>query len=131
LSGQIADTVEEFLGVRLTVHRFRHLIGYIYLQENPGGHEVVRQLLGYRDIQTTLQFYASMETQKAIAHYDDFLNQRRVKLSKMSADDQTPCANDQHMRCIQGLSSNGTGLLGEDGDDPRQDDGNTASCRSA
>lgn len=78
LSEQIAETVEEFLGVRLTAHQFRHLIGYIYLLENPGGHEVVRQLLGHREIQTTLQFYAGMETQKAIAHYDAFLNRRKA-----------------------------------------------------
>lgn len=77
LSGQIADTVEEKIGVRLTAHQFRHLIGYIYLQTNPGQHEVVRQLLGHKDIQTTLQFYAGMETQRAIAHYDAFLDDRR------------------------------------------------------
>ena len=78
LSEQIASIVEDLIGVRLTAHQFRHLIGYIYLQENPGGHEVVRQLLGHRDIQTTLQFYAGMETQKAIAHYDAFLNRRKA-----------------------------------------------------
>jgi integrase len=85
LSEQIANTVEEFIGVRLTAHQFRHLIGFIYLQENPGGHEVVRSLLGHKSIETTIQFYAGMETQRAIAHYDDYLSRRRAEVVRASA----------------------------------------------
>ncbi len=55
LSSQIASMVESEVGVRLTAHQFRHLTGYIYLQDNPGGHEVIRRLLGHKSIATTIQ----------------------------------------------------------------------------
>jgi integrase len=58
LSKQIADLTAAELGVRLTAHQFRHVAGYLYLKSNPGGHEVVRRLLGHARIDTTIQFYA-------------------------------------------------------------------------
>ncbi len=56
--------------MRVTAHQFRHLAGFLYLRRNPGGHEVVRRLLGHRSISTTVQFYAGMETSAAIAEYE-------------------------------------------------------------
>ena len=47
--------------MRVRAHQFRHLAGFLYLQHNPGGHEVVRRLLGHESIETTLTFYAGME----------------------------------------------------------------------
>ncbi len=92
LSDQIAAMVEREVGVRLTAHQFRHLAGYIYLKANPGGHEVVRRLLGHKSIETTLRFYAGMEVSAAIRHYDDLVAQRRLEIvrptryrSRMSA----------------------------------------------
>lgn len=80
LSKQIADMVEREVGVRLTAHQFRHLAGLIYLKANPGGHEVVRRLLGHKSIETTIRFYAGMEIADAIRHYDDHVAQRRARL---------------------------------------------------
>ena len=70
LSNQIAKMVEQEIGVRLTAHQFRHLAGFLYLRRNPGGHEVVRRLLGHKSIETTIRFYAGMEISDAIRHYD-------------------------------------------------------------
>lgn len=36
LSKQIAAAAIRILGVRVTGHQFRHLVGYVYLRENPG-----------------------------------------------------------------------------------------------
>ena len=73
LGGQISRWLERELGVRLTPHQFRHLIGFIYLREHPHGIEVVRALLGHRSITTTLSHYAGLETAAAARHYDDTL----------------------------------------------------------
>ena len=54
LSKQVADLVEAEVGVRLTAHQFRHLAGFLYLKAHPGGHEVVRSLLGHKSIETTI-----------------------------------------------------------------------------
>jgi integrase len=83
LGEQIADLVELEVGVRLTVHQFRHLAGYLYLKANPGGHEVVRRLLGHRSIETTLRFYAGMEVAEAVRHFDRHVEQRRADAGPM------------------------------------------------
>lgn len=84
LGQQIADLVAEKVGVRVTPHQFRHLAGFLFLQQNPGGYEVVRRLLGHKDIATTLNFYAGMEQAAAVRHYDQHLAERRAH-SRLSA----------------------------------------------
>jgi integrase len=79
LSTQIATATTRILGVRVTGHQFRHLVGFIYLRENPGGHEVVRRLLGHKRIETTIAFYAGMEQAAAIEHYDRFIERLRQR----------------------------------------------------
>ena len=64
-SGQITDRVEDATGLRLTVHQFRHAAAAIYLRHNPGAYEVVKRLLGHRNIQTTINFYVGLETTQA------------------------------------------------------------------
>jgi integrase len=77
LSNQIGDFMHAHVGVRVTAHKFRHLIGYLYLKQNPGAHEVVRQLLGHKSIATTIRFYASLEQDEAFELYDSFLDDLR------------------------------------------------------
>jgi integrase len=86
LSKQIAKTVEREIGVRLTAHQFRHLAGFLYLRRNPGGHEVVRRLLGHKSIDTTTRFYAGMEVSEAIRHYDKHIESRRGELAEAKSD---------------------------------------------
>ena len=77
LRQQVAAATEDELGLRLTPHQFRHACGLIYLIANPGGHEVVRHLLGHRSIATTVRFYAGMETPRPLRHYDAVILERR------------------------------------------------------
>ena len=70
LSCQIADFTTRELGKRISAHQFRHLAAFLYLRGNPGAYEVVRRLLGHRSIQTTIDFYAPLETADAVRHYD-------------------------------------------------------------
>lgn len=79
LSRQIATAVQRGIGVRLTAHQFRHLAGFLYLRRNPGGHEVVRRLLGHKSIETTIRFYAGMEVSEAIRHFDRHIEGRRAE----------------------------------------------------
>jgi integrase len=53
---------------RLPAYRFRHAVAKIYLDRNPGHYEVIRQLLGHKDIQTTIAFYAGAESAAAARH---------------------------------------------------------------
>ena len=49
----IEKTVLRHLGVKITPHQFRHLAAKIILDANPGAYELVRQLLGHKNLKTT------------------------------------------------------------------------------
>jgi integrase len=61
----IKNTVRRRLGLQFSPHKFRHIDGKIYLDQNPGGYEVVRQLLGHKNVKTTIAFYAGINTKRA------------------------------------------------------------------
>ena len=90
LRQQVKDATEEELGLRLTPHQFRHACGLVYLTANPGGHEVVRHLLGHRSIATTIRYYAGMETAAALRHYDAVVLERRQEAEAAAARRQGP-----------------------------------------
>jgi integrase len=64
-STQITERIQNATGLRITVHQFRHACAAIYLKHRPGEYETVRRLLGHRNIQTTINFYCSLETTQA------------------------------------------------------------------
>jgi Phage integrase family len=61
LSGQITQRIYQATGLRMTVHQFRHAAGALILQRRPGEYELVRQLLGHRNVQTTINAYIGLE----------------------------------------------------------------------
>jgi site-specific recombinase XerD len=69
LSGQIKELVFAHTRLDMPAHRFRHAAGKIHLDRHPGEYEVVRQLLGHRNISTTIAFYAGAESASAARHY--------------------------------------------------------------
>ena len=64
-SGQITDRIYKATGLRMTVHQFRHAAGAIILKHRPGEYELVRQLLGHRNVQTTINAYIGLESIQA------------------------------------------------------------------
>jgi Phage integrase family len=58
--GQITERIHKATGLRPTVHQFRHAAGALILQRRPGAYELVRQLLGHRNVQTTIKFYIGL-----------------------------------------------------------------------
>ena len=67
----IQKTVLRELGVKQTPHQFRHLAAKMILDEHPGAHELVRQLMGHKNAKTTTNFYAGIDTRRAgRAHAD-------------------------------------------------------------
>lgn len=64
-SGQITKRIYKATGLRMTVHQFRHAAGALILKHRPGEYELVRQLLGHRSIQTTINSYIGLETVQA------------------------------------------------------------------
>jgi integrase len=67
--------------VRLTPHQFRHLAAKIILDANPGAYELVRQLLGHKNMKTTTNFYTGIDTRRAgRAHADLIMKLRETRL---------------------------------------------------
>jgi hypothetical protein len=60
-SGQITQRIYQATGLRMTVHQFRHAAGALLLQSRPGEYELVRRLLGHRNVQTTINAYIGLE----------------------------------------------------------------------
>lgn len=75
-SKQITERIEKSTGLRMTVHQFRHAAGAVFLKHRPGNYEVVRRLLGHRNIQTTMHFYCGLETTQASEMYGRIIRER-------------------------------------------------------
>jgi integrase len=65
LSDQVTKRIAKATGLRITVHQFRHAAGALILKHQPGNYELVRQLLGHRNLQTTINFYCGLESTHA------------------------------------------------------------------
>ena len=76
----IEKTLMKHLGVKITPHQFRHLAAKIVLDANPGAYELVRQLLGHKNVKTTTNNYAGIDTRRAgRAHADLIIKIREIQ----------------------------------------------------
>jgi hypothetical protein len=88
LSLQVARVIEKAIGLRLTVHQFRHLAAAVILKYQPGNFELVRLLLGHRTVQVTIRNYIGLETTHAGEVYGNLVrNLRMRRLSQVGDDD--------------------------------------------
>jgi integrase len=81
LARRISETIRKRTGLAVNVHLFRALGAKIYLDQHPGGYEVVRRTLGHKQLSTTTAAYTGMEIVSAAKHFDQTIRQRRA-LSK-------------------------------------------------
>ena len=72
-SGQITKRIQQLIGLRLTVHQFRHAAAAIVLKHRPGEYELVRLLLGHKTVSTTMWFYVGLETTHASQVFGDMI----------------------------------------------------------
>ena len=75
-SKQITERIQKAVGLRITVHQFRHAAAAIYLKHHPGDYETVRRLLGHKDIQTTIKFYCGLETIAATEEFGKLIREK-------------------------------------------------------
>jgi integrase len=76
----IEKAVLRHLGVKLTPHQLRHLAAKIILDANRGAYELVRQVLGHKNIRTTTNFYAGVDTLRAGRAHADLVNKLRNEI---------------------------------------------------
>ena len=80
LGDQVSKQVYKATGLHVNLHLFRHIAAKLYLDQNPGGYEVCRRILGHRSMDTTTRFYAGMETAAASRHFDEEILKLRRSL---------------------------------------------------
>ena len=80
LRKQISDTVHFYTGLKINPHLFRHVMSKLFLDKNPGQHEVVRRVLGHKSIDTTISYYTGLETAAAVRHFDGTILKLRNKV---------------------------------------------------
>ena len=84
LGDQVSKHVFKATGLHVNLHLFRHIAAKFYLDQNPGGYEVCRRILGHRSMETTTKFYAGMETASASRHFDEEILKLRQLSRKVS-----------------------------------------------
>jgi hypothetical protein len=65
LSHQLTERILKATGLRVTTHQFRHAAGALILMRRPGEYELVRRILGHRNVRTTMAAYVGFEAIQA------------------------------------------------------------------
>jgi integrase len=76
LGTQLTKRIQKAVGLRITVHQFRHAAAAVYLKHRPGDYETVRRLLGHRSIQTTIRFYCGLQTTQATEQFGKIIREQ-------------------------------------------------------
>jgi integrase len=79
LTIQMLKTIKRRLGIHMTAHQFRHLLGNSYLEANPHDTETARLLLGHASINST-RIYVGSPSRRASRAYNEFLFEQREGL---------------------------------------------------
>ena len=74
LSVQLKTFVKRETGLIFNAHLSRHLAAKLFLERHPGDYSVVQQLLGHKDLQTTMRAYVGLEQGDAIKRYDQMMD---------------------------------------------------------
>ena len=79
LGSALAKIITRETGAGFNVHLARHFAAWNFLQQNPGQYEVIRQVLGHRNIRVTMAYYVGLEAAAAARHFDQtILRERRT-----------------------------------------------------
>jgi integrase len=70
LAAGLCSVMRRELGIDFNVHLFRHLGCFLYLRSHPGEIDVMRRVLGHKNVATTLRFYAFIEQSEAFRLFD-------------------------------------------------------------
>lgn len=74
---RLMDEIHRRVGVRIHPHLYRHIVGWIWLKEDPSRLPSVQKLLGHKKLETTMKFYAELDETLALQQWQDYLERRR------------------------------------------------------
>ncbi len=77
LSKSLHRMIERELGLDVHAHLMRHFAAKNFLDAYPGEYETVRQLLGHKQIETTIRAYCGHDRESALRRYDEVIARMR------------------------------------------------------
>jgi len=80
LGEQITQRLWKAIGLKVTPHQFRHAAAAIVLRKHPGNYELVRRILGHRNLATTTAFYIGLESVEATRQFGEILREDEGRL---------------------------------------------------
>jgi integrase len=80
LARRIKGVIHDRIGATVNAHLFRALTGKLFLDNQPGGYEVVRRVLGHKSMATTIKAYTGLESVAAGKHFDKTIRDLREAL---------------------------------------------------
>ena len=76
---QIVNKIYKATGLRVTIHQFRHAAGALLLKKYPGNYELVRRVLGHRNITTTINSYCGLENIQASEIFGELVREQMTR----------------------------------------------------
>ncbi|NKX48841.1 site-specific integrase [Rhodobacteraceae bacterium R_SAG8] len=76
---RLCRDVHTTVGVKINPHLYRHLIGWVWLREDPDRLPDVQKLLGHKSLKTTLDYYAEIDENLALDRWQKFINKKKGK----------------------------------------------------
>jgi len=78
LPDRLVDEVHKRVGLRINPHLWRHLIGWIWLKEDPDKLPAVQKLLGHKSIVTTIKYYADIDESVVLKKWQEYLDGKKT-----------------------------------------------------
>lgn len=80
LCQQLETVIWQRVGIRMSIHKFRHYAGSSSIEAEPGNFEQPRLVLGHVSTKTTSTYYTGRKTALAVRHYSSLVVAKRQKL---------------------------------------------------
>lgn len=75
---RVTKLLEKHAHVSIHPHLYRHLIGWIWLKESTANLPKVQILLGHKNLQTTLNYYAELDQEVVLNDWQKFINDEKA-----------------------------------------------------
>jgi integrase len=82
---EFKSKVEGATGVAAYPHLMRAFAGLLFLEQNPGQYELLRRILGHKQVETTIRYYTGLERELAFKLSDAALLRQRSATRAMAA----------------------------------------------
>jgi integrase len=77
VTNRLVHVLNKRLGLKMSMHQFRHLAGKLMLDANPGAYETVAQNLGHTGTKNVVRFYGGADTRRATRHHARLIEKLR------------------------------------------------------